>query len=72
MSVGIMGNEVNSQESESLDEIDYLHARPEEDAILSEAEANVCSHYTTFIIIFTCFVVSLKMGTFMIFLCVKK
>ena len=46
-----MGNEVNSQESESLDELEYIRdGRPEEDAILSEAEANVCLDSNTFIL----------------------
>ena len=36
-----MGNEVNSQESESQDEIDYLHNQCDEDAILTGAVETV-------------------------------
>jgi len=41
LSIGILGNEVNSQESESQDETDYVHNQCDEDAILTEAVATV-------------------------------
>ena len=55
-----MGIEVNSQESESLDELEYLRDRPDEDVILSDAEANVSSDSNTFNVICARFEVSAK------------